>query len=99
MTGSDSLLEHSTNLAKKEISFLSLALGFHLVRECGAEVLQPLGILPAAEQYLVHDYEQFASPIGVELTAEVLVGVECHVVLEQRLQKVQERGLACVSFL
>ena len=26
MTGSDSLLEHSTNLAKKEISFLSLPL-------------------------------------------------------------------------
>lgn len=72
---------------------------FHLVREGGAEVLQPLGILPATEQHLVHDNQQLASPIGIELTAEVLVGVECHVVLEQRFQKVQERGLACVPLL
>ena len=43
--------------------------------------------------------KKLASPIGIELTAEVLVGVECHVVLEQRFQKVQERGLASVSFL
>lgn len=34
-----------------------LAFGFHLVGECGAEVLQPLAVLTAVEQHLVHHDE------------------------------------------
>ena len=55
--------------------------------------------LKLAFDRLIHDYEQLASPICIELTAEVLVGIERNVVLEQRFQKVQERGLACVPLL
>ena len=73
------------------------AFGFHLVGECGAEVLQPLAVFPAVEQHLVHHDEQFARPVGIELAAEILVGVERDVVLKQGFQEVQERAFACVT--
>ncbi len=59
------------------------AFGFHLVGECGAEVFQSLAVLPAAQQHLVHHDKEFPCPVGIELAAEILVGVECHVVLKQ----------------
>ena len=66
------------------------AFGFHLIGKCGAEVLQPLAILPAVEQHLIHHDKQLASPVGIELAAEILVGVESHIVLKKGFQKVQE---------
>ena len=39
-----------------------------------------------------------ACPVGVELAAEVLIGVERHVILENGFQEVQERALARVAF-
>ena len=74
------------------------AFGFHLVGKCGAEVLQPLAVLPAVEQYLVHHDEQFSCPVGIELAAEILVGVESHIVLKKGFQKVQEGAFARVAF-
>ena len=35
------------------------------------------------EQYLINHDKQFAGPIGIELTAEILVGVECYIVLKE----------------
>lgn len=66
------------------------AFGFHLIGKCGAEVLQPLAILPAVEQHLIHHDKELASPVGIELAAEILVGVESHIVLKKGFQKVQE---------
>ena len=40
----------------------------------------------------------FPCPIGIELAAEVLVGVERHVVLENGFQEVEERAFARVPF-
>ena len=74
------------------------AFGFHLVGKCGAEVLQPLAVLPAAQQHLVHHDKEFTCPVGIELAAEVLVGVECDIVLKQGFQKIQKRAFACVAF-
>ncbi len=74
------------------------AFGFHLVGKRGAQVLQPLAVLTAVEQHLVHHDEQLASPVGIELASEVLVGVECHIVLEDGFQEVQERAFARVAF-
>ena len=74
------------------------AFGFHLIGKCGAEVLQPLAILPAVEQHLIHHDKQLASPVGIELAAEILVGVESHIVLKKGFQKVQEGAFACVAF-
>ena len=74
------------------------AFGFHLIGKCGAEVLQPLAILPAVEQHLIHHDKELSSPIGVELTSEILVGVESDSVLKQGFQKVQERAFACIAF-
>ena len=76
-----------------------LAFGFYFIGKCGAEVLLPLAVLPAVEQYLIHKYKQLACPVGIELAAEVLVGVESHIVLKQGFQEVQERAFACVAFL
>lgn len=86
-------------LGEKGYLVTVFALGFHLIGECGAEVLQPLAVLPAVEQYLVHHDKQFTRPVGIELTAEILVGVERDVVLKHGFQKVQERAFACVTFL
>ena len=74
------------------------AFGFHLIGKCGAEVLQPLAILPAVEQHLIHHDKQLASPVGIELAAEILVGVESHIVLKKGFQKVQEGAFARVAF-
>ena len=74
------------------------AFGFHLIGECGAEVLQPFAILPAVEQHLIHHDKQLASPIGIELASEVLVGVKGYIVLKEEFQKVQECAFACVAF-
>ena len=63
------------------------AFGFHLIGKCGAEVLQPLAILPAVEQHLIHHDKELASPVGIELAAEILVGVESHIVLKKGFQK------------
>ena len=74
------------------------AFGFHLIGKCGAEVLQPLAILPAVEQHLIHHDKELASPVGIELAAEILVGVESHIVLKKGFQKVQEGAFARVAF-
>ena len=74
------------------------AFGFHLIGKCGAEVLQPFAILPAVEQHLIHHDKQLASPVGIELAAEILVGVESHIVLKKGFQKVQEGAFARVAF-
>ena len=74
------------------------AFRLHLVGKRGTEVLQPFAVLTAVEQYLVHHDEQLARPVGVELAAEVLVGVERHVVLKYGFQEVQERAFARVPF-
>ena len=74
------------------------AFGFYLVGKCGAEVFQPFAVLPAVEQHLIHHDEQFASPIGIELAAEVLVGVKSYIVLKEEFQKVQECAFARVAF-
>ena len=74
------------------------AFRLHLVGKRGAEVLQPFAVFSAVEQHLVHHDKQLACPVGVELAAEVLVGVERHVVLENGFQEVQERALARVPF-
>ena len=75
------------------------AFGFHLVGESGAQVLQPLAVLPAVEQHLIHKDKQLPCPVGIELAAEILVGVERHVVLKQGFQKIQECAFARVTFL
>ena len=67
-----------------------LAFRLLLVGKRGAKVLQTLAVLTAVEQHLVHHDEQLARPVGIELAAEVLVGVESHVVLECGFQEVQE---------
>ena len=74
------------------------AFGFHLIGKCGAEVLQPLAILPAVEQHLIHHDKELTRPIGIELAAEILVGVESHIVLKKGFQKVQEGAFARVAF-
>ena len=70
----------------------------YLVGKRGTEILQTLAVLTAVEQYLVHHDEQLACPVGIELAAEVLVGVERHVVLEYGFQEVQERTFARIPF-
>ena len=79
-------------LGKESYLVAVFAFGFHLVEECGAQVLQPLAVLPAAQKHLVHHDKKFPCPVGIELAAEILVGVESHVVLEQGFQKVQKRA-------
>ena len=46
---------------------------------------------------LVHHDEQLARPVGIELAAEILVGVERDIVLKHGFQEVQERAFACVA--
>ena len=74
------------------------AFGFHLVGKRGAEIFQPLAVLPTVKQYLVHHDNQLACPVGIELATEIFIGVECHVVLEDGFQKVQERAFARIPF-
>ena len=74
------------------------AFGFHLIGQCSTEVLQPFTVLPAVEQYFIHHDEQFPCPIGIELAAEVLVGIESDIVLKHSFQEVQECTLARVAF-
>ena len=70
----------------------------HLVGKSGAEVLQPLAVLTAVEQYLVHHDKQLSRPVGIELAAEILVGVERHVVLEYGLSFVCGRKTIADGF-
>ena len=51
------------------------------------------------EQYLINHDKQFAGPIGIELTAEILVGVECYIVLKEGFQKIKKCTLARIAFL
>ena len=74
------------------------AFGFHLIGQCSTEVLQPFTVLPAVEQYFIHHDEQFPCPIGIELAAEVLVGIERHIVFKDGFQEVEERAFARVPF-
>ena len=53
----------------------------------------------AIEQHFINHNKEFASPIGIELTAEILVGVECYIVLKEGFQKIEECALACIAFL
>ena len=85
-------------LGKERYLVTVFAFGFHLVGERGAEVLQPFTVLPTVEQHLVHHDKELASPIGIELAAEIFVGVECYIVLEDGFQKIQECTLSCVAF-
>lgn len=84
----------------KETHLLTVApFGFHLVVVRCTEILQTLGILALVEQHFInHDYE-FAVPVVVELTAEVLVGVECDIRLKEQFEEIEEGGLTCVALL
>ena len=75
----------------KELYFLTiLALSLHLVGLGCGQVLQTLRILTAREKYLVNNDEQLTGPVSIELTAEVLVGVEGGILLKDCLQKVEK---------
>ena len=54
---------------------------------------------PAVEKHLVHEDEQFPAQSGVELTSEVLVGVEGYIAPEEGFEEVEERALARVALL
>ncbi len=44
----------------EEADFVTVfSFGFHLVGKCGAEVLQPFAVLPAAQQHFVHHDKKF----------------------------------------
>ena len=83
-------------LGKEAYLVTVLTFRLHFVGKSGAEVLQPFAVLAAVEQHLVHHDEQLSRPVGVELAAEVLVGVERHIVLEYGFQEVQERAFTRV---
>ena len=61
-------------------------------------VLQSLAVLPTVEQHLVHHDKELASPIGIELASEILVGVECHVILKYGFQKIKKHAFTCIPF-
>ena len=61
---------------------------------CRTEVLQPFAVLPAVEQNLVHHNHQLPGPVRIELTAEILIGIECDILLEHSFQEIQKRTLA-----
>ena len=69
---------------------------FGLVAPCGRKVLDPFGIFPTVQQYLVHADQQFTRSVVVELRTEILVGIERHVALEDQLQKIEKGSLACI---
>lgn len=84
----------------EELDLLSIfSLCFHLVAQCRAKVLQSFRVLPTIQQDLVDHNEQFACPIRVELTVEILVGVKGDVMLEHCLQEIQEGRLPGIAFL
>lgn len=85
-------------LGKERYLITLFAFGFHLVGECRAKVLQPLAVLPAVEQYLIHHDKEFPCSVGIELAAEILVGVESHTVLKEGFQEVQKGAFARVAF-
>lgn len=60
--------------------------GFALELESGTQVLYPFGILLFVEQYFFDADKQLAGPIGIELAAEIFVGVECHIFPEDVFQ-------------
>ena len=72
-------------LAEKGNLVSVLAFGLHLVGCCRTEVFQSLGILSPRKQDFINHDKQLASPVGIELAAEVLVGVEGRVVLKDCL--------------
>lgn len=84
----------------KETHLLAVApFGFHLVVARCTEILQTFGVLALVEQHLVnHDYE-FAVPVVVELTAEVLVGIEGYIRLKEKFEEIEEGGFAGVALL
>ena len=84
-------------LGEKAYLITVFSFGFHLVGKCSAEIFQPLTVLPTVKQYFVHHDKQLACPVGIELAAEVLVGVERNIVLEDNFQKVQKRTFTRIS--
>ena len=84
----------------KEAHFLAVAsFCLHLVVVGGTEILQSLGVLALVEQHLVNYDDEFAVPVVVELAAEILVGVERDVCLEQQFEKIEEGGFSSVALL
>lgn len=85
---------------REELNLMAvLLLGFNLVVESRAEVLQPLGVLAFVQHHLIHYNEKFCGPVLIELAAEVFVGVERDIILENGFQEIEECGFTCVTFL
>mgnify|MGYP005882768367 CR=1 FL=1 len=82
------------SFARQFLLYFVLTFRLNLIEACGAQVLDTLGVLALAEQSLVHADEQHARPVGIELAAEILIGVEGHIVPEPQMEEVHEGGLA-----
>lgn len=79
----------------KEIDFLSvLTLCLHLVGLSRAEILQAFRILPATQQHFIHNDEQLASPVCIELAPEILIRIKSGIVLKDGFKEIQESCLA-----
>lgn len=76
-----------------------LLFGFDLVVESRAEVLQPFGVLAFVQHHLIHNNQEFGSPVLIELAAEVFVGVERDIILKDGFQEVEKCGFTRVAFL
>ena len=80
------VVEHNTNLAKKPISLRSLPLASTLYDNVVLRFFNRSLSLLRLSSTSHHD-EQFPCPIGIELAAEVLVGIERHIVLKMAFRK------------
>ena len=77
----------------EEFNLMSiLLLGFDLVVECRAEILQTFGVLTFIQHHLIHDNKKLGSPVLVELAAEIFVGVERDIILKDGFQEIEECG-------
>ena len=78
---------------------MSLDVALDIIGTLRICLLYTSAVLPAAQQYFVHHDKEFPRPVGIELAAEIHVGVECQVILKQGFQKVEECTFACVELL
>ena len=84
----------------EELNLMSiLLLGFDLVVECRAEILQTFGVLAFVQHHLIYNNQELCGPVLVELAAKVFVGIERDIILIYGFQEVEKCGFTRVAFL
>lgn len=95
-----SLIVGTEDELAEELHFLPIfTLRLHFVCPGSAEVFDSFCIFLSVKQDFIHCNDEFACPVCVERTAEILIGVESGIVLKYGLQKVQKGGLSGVALL